>query len=303
MHEHAHHHHGSGHLRPLIWGLVVTFAFALVEAVGGWLSGSLALLGDAGHMATDALALALGAVAALLAKKPADRQLSYGWGRAEVLAAVANAVFMLVIIIAIALAAIDRLRAPQPVEGGMVMLIAAIGLVVNLVVAWILHRGEQTLNIRGALLHVMGDLLGSVAALVAGAVIHFTGWTPIDPLLSLLICALILVSSLRLLRDSVDVLMERVPRELSLPVVGKALVTVEGVRSVHDLHIWRLDSRTVSLSAHIVVDDLQAWPGVLERLREMLIRRFDIDHITLQPEPLGEHHIHVVDRVSGQPRE
>lgn len=298
MHEHTHHRHGSGHLRPLVWGLVITFAFALVEAVGGWLSGSLALLGDAGHMATDALALALGAVAALLAQKPADRELSFGWGRAEVLAAVVNALFMLLIIIAIGVAAIDRLRAPQPVQGGIVMVIAAIGLVVNLAVAWVLHRGEQTLNIRGALLHVMGDLLGSVAALMAGAVIYFTGWTPIDPILSLLICGLILLSSLRLLRDSIDVLMERVPRELSLPVVGQTLAAVDGVRSVHDLHIWRLDSSTISLSAHIVVDDLQAWPGVLDRLRQTLIQRFDIDHITLQPEPLQDCKVEIVDRIS-----
>ncbi|MGL6162518.1 cation diffusion facilitator family transporter [Microbulbifer sp.] len=286
MHDHVHHRRGSGHLRPLVWGLVITFAFAMVEAVGGWLSGSLALLGDAGHMATDSLALALGAVAALLAQRPADRELSFGWGRAEVLAAIVNAVFMLLIIAGITYAAINRLRDPQPVQGGVVMVIAAIGLLVNVLVAWALHRGEQTLNIRGALLHVMGDLLGSVAALVAGAVIYFTGWTPIDPLLSLLICILILISSLRLLRDAVDVLMERVPRELSLPVVGETMAAVEGVRSVHDLHIWRLDSSTISLSAHIVVDDLQAWPGVLERLRETLIKRFAIEHITLQPEPI-----------------
>ncbi|GAA5523997.1 cadmium, cobalt and zinc/H(+)-K(+) antiporter [Microbulbifer aestuariivivens] len=298
MHEHTHHRRGSGHLRPLVWGLVITFAFALVEAVGGWLSGSLALMGDAGHMATDALALALGAVAAVLAQKPADRELSFGWGRAEVLAAVANALFMLLVITAIGLAAIDRLRAPQPVQGGMVMVIAAIGLVVNLAVAWVLHRGEQTLNIRGALLHVLGDLLGSVAALLAGAVIYFTGWTPIDPILSLLICLLILISSLRLLRDSIDVLMERVPRELSLPVVGETLAAVEGVRSVHDLHIWRLDSSTISLSAHIVVDDLRAWPAVLERLRQTLMRRFDIHHITLQPEPLHGSGVEIIDRIS-----
>ncbi|MEW5248128.1 cation diffusion facilitator family transporter [Microbulbifer sp. 2201CG32-9] len=301
MHDHVHHHQGDGHLRPLVWGLVITLAFAVVEAVGGWLSGSLALLGDAGHMATDGLALALGAVAAMLARRPADRQLSFGWGRAEVLAAMANAVFMLLIIFAIGSAAIDRLMDPQPVRGGMVMAIAAMGLLVNVLVAWMLHRGEQTLNIRGALLHVMGDLLGSVAALLAGAVIFFTGWTPIDPLLSLLICALIAVSSLRLLRDAVDVLMERVPRELSLPVVDRTLAGVEGVRSLHDLHIWRLDSRTISLSAHVVVDDLECWPAVLERLRDTLVRRFDIDHITLQPEPLSEHRHWIGDSI-GDPQ-
>ena len=298
MHDHSHHHHGSGHLKPLVWGLVITLAFAVVEAIGGLLSGSLALLGDAGHMITDSFSLALGAIAALLAQKPASREMSFGWGRAEVLAAMINAVLMLLIVVGISVAAFDRLRHPQPVQGGMVMVIAAIGLLVNVVVAWVLHRGEQTLNIRGALLHVMGDLLGSVAALIAGAVIYFTGWTPIDPLLSVLICVLILFSSLKLLRDAVDVLMQRVPRELSLPMVGEALAAVEGVRSVHDLHIWRLDSRMVSLSAHIVVDDLGAWPRVLERLRKTLIQRFDIHHVTLQPEPLHFDATPIIDRVS-----
>ncbi|WP_231758023.1 cation diffusion facilitator family transporter [Microbulbifer elongatus] len=286
MHDHAHHCHTGSSVRPLVWGLVVTLVFALVEAIGGWLSGSLALLGDAGHMLTDSFSLALGAGAALLAQKPASREMSFGWGRAEVLAALANAVLMLLIVIGISLAAFDRLRDPQPVQGGMVMVIAAIGLMVNIAVAWVLHRGEQTLNIRGAMLHVMGDLLGSVAALVAGAVIYFTGWTPIDPLLSILICLLILFASVKLLRDAVDVLMQRVPRELSLPVVGEAMAVEEGVRSVHDLHIWRLDSSMIYLSAHIVVDDLATWPRVLKRLQGMLEQRFAVHHITLQPEPL-----------------
>ncbi|WGL16450.1 cation diffusion facilitator family transporter [Microbulbifer bruguierae] len=299
MHDHTHHHHGDNHLKPLVWGLVITLAFAVVEAIGGWLSGSLALLGDAGHMVTDSFSLGLGAVAALVAKRPASREMSFGWGRAEVLAATVNAVFMLLIVIGIAVAAVGRLRDPQPVQGGVVMVIAAIGMLVNIAVAWVLHRGEQTLNIRGALLHVIGDLLGSVAALTAGAVIYFTGWTPIDPLLSLLICLLILFSSLTLLRDAVDVLMARVPRELSLPSVGEAMAEESGVRSVHDLHIWRQDSSTILLSAHIVVDDLAAWPKVLERLRQLLVRRFGIDHITLQPEPLHFDSTPIIDRVSG----
>ncbi|WP_445361242.1 cation diffusion facilitator family transporter [Microbulbifer sp. EKSA005] len=298
MHDHVHHRTGNGALRPLIIALVLTLSFSIVEAIGGWLSGSLALLGDAAHMLTDTFALALGAIAAVLAKKPADRELSFGWGRAEVLAAVTNGLIMLLIVVGISFMAIDRLRNPQPVHGSTVMLIAAMGLLINILAAWVLLKGERTLNIRGALLHVMGDMLGSVAALASGAVIYFTGWVPIDPLLSLLICLLILVSCVRLLRDAIDVLMERVPRELSLPVVGETLAAVTGVRSVHDLHIWRLDSSTISLSAHIVVDDLQAWPSVLERLRETLVKRFDIDHITLQPEPLVMPEVTVIDKVS-----
>ncbi|HET9680137.1 MAG TPA: cation diffusion facilitator family transporter [Gammaproteobacteria bacterium] len=295
MHDHVHHKEGTNHLKPLIWALLITFAFAIVEAVGGWLSGSLALLSDAGHMVTDVAALALGAIAAALARKPAGQQLSFGWGRAEVLAAIINVLFMLAIITGIGYAAIARLQAPQPVNGTLVMLIAAIGLIINIGVAWVLHRGEQTLNIRGALLHVVGDLLGSVGALIAGAVIWLTGWTLIDPILSLVICLLILVSALRLLRDAIHVLIEGVPRELDLPHVGKSMATVDGVRSVHDLHIWRLDSSTISLSAHVVVDDLRAWPGVLVGLREILIQHFGIEHITLQPEPIELARVAVTD--------
>lgn len=285
MHDHVHHRTGSGHVKPLAWSLLLTLSFALVEAVAGWWSGSLALLGDAGHMATDALSLGLGVVAGVLARRPAGTRYSYGWGRAEVLAALANALFMLAIIAAIAIAAIERLQAPQPVVGGAVIGVAAIGLLVNLLVFRVLHRGEQTLNTRGAMLHVVGDLLGSVAALASGLVIVLTGWTPIDPILSLLICALILVSALRLLREALRVVMEGVPPGVDLPAVGQAMAGVTGVLSVHDLHIWRLDSSTVSLSAHVVVNDLAGWPGVLDGLRDVLIQRFGISHITLQPEP------------------
>lgn len=295
MHDHVHQQTGSNHLKPLIWALLITFAFAIIEAIGGWLSGSLALLSDAGHMVTDAAALSLGAIAAALARKPAGSRLSFGWGRAEVLAAIINALFMLAIVIGIAYAAIARLSSPQPVAGGTVMLIAAIGLTINIGVAWLLHRGEQTLNIRGALLHVMGDLLGSVGALIAGFTIWLTGWTPIDPILSLLICVLILISGFRLLRDALHVVMEGVPRELDLPEVGKTMAAVVGVRSVHDLHIWRLDSSTISLSAHVVVDQLTAWPGVLNGLRETLIQRFGIEHITLQPEPIELARVAIAD--------
>jgi len=285
MHDHVHHRTGTGHVKPLIWSLLLTLSFALVEAVAGWWSGSLALLGDAGHMTTDSLSLGLGVVAGFLARRPAGARYSYGWGRAEVLAALANALFMLAIIAAIALAAIARLQAPRPVAGGAVIGVAALGLLVNLLVFRVLHRGEQTLNIRGALLHVLGDLLGSAAALTAGLVIVLTGWTPIDPILSLLICALILVSALRLLREALRVVMEGVPANVNLPAVGQAMAGVDGVLSVHDLHIWQLDSSTVSLSAHVVINDLTGWPGVLDGLRDVLIQRFGISHITLQPEP------------------
>ncbi len=288
MAHHPHPHHASAD-RALTIGLAVTLSYALIEAVGGWWSGSLALLGDAGHMLTDATALGLAAFAAWVSRQPPSSRHSYGLVRAEVVAAMINSLFMLIIVASIAYHAIERLRHPHDVAGGAVMVIAFIGLVVNLYVAKILHGGEQTLNTRAALLHVLGDLLGSVAALLAGAVIYFTGWTPIDPLLSLLICGLILWSSVRLLRDVLHVIMEGVPRGIDLPEVGHAMAAVEGVESVHDLHIWTLSSGLVALSAHVVIDDLQQWESTLTRLKNLLQSRYAIEHITLQPETRNPH--------------
>ena len=270
--------------RVLITGLTITVVFALIEAIGGWWSGSLALLGDAGHMITDATALGLAAFAAWVSRQPPSARHSYGLVRAEVVAAMINSLFMLLVVTLISYHAIERLRHPQDVAGGVVMLIAAVGLLVNIYVAKILHGGEQTLNTRAALLHVMGDLLGSVAALLAGAIIYFTGWTPIDPILSFLISGLILWSSFRLLREVLHVIMEGVPPYLDLPKVGMTMAKVKGVTSVHDLHIWTLSSGLVALSAHIVIEDMQQWVTTLGRLKILLRERFAIEHITLQPE-------------------
>ena len=279
------HQHGHGNDQALLHGMLITILFAAVEAVGGWWSGSLTLLGDAGHMVSDGTALGLAAFAARVARQPASAQHSYGLVRAEAVAALVNGLFMLLVVAGIAYHAIERLRSPHAVAGGTVMIIAFLGLLINLLVAKMLHGGEQTLNTRGALLHVLGDLLGSVAAMLAGLVIYFTGWMPIDPLLSLLICGLILFSSLRLLRDVLNVIMEGVPRGLELPEVGQAMAGVSGVSSVHDLHIWTLSSGMVVLSAHVVIQDMNHWERILDASRRLLSERFSIDHVTLQPEP------------------
>ncbi len=279
------HSHASTSSRSLLLALFLTAGFALVELIGGLLANSLALLGDAGHMATDAAALGLGAAAALLSRRGASRRYSFGLQRAEVLGALINVLFMYAVVAAIGVAAIARLREPQPVAGLSVMLVAGAGLLINLLVLHILHRGEQTLNTRGAMLHVLGDLLGSVAALAAGAVIWLSGWTPIDPLLSLLICGVILISSTRLLLEALHVVMEGVPAGLSLARVGEHMAGADpDVFSVHDLHIWSLSSNSLALSAHVVVRDLAGWPRLLTRLREELHEEFGIDHVTLQPE-------------------
>jgi len=277
--------HSSDSGRRLMVALGLTLGFAAVEAIAGWWSGSLALVSDAGHMLTDSVSLGLAAVAERLSRRPASSRHSYGLQRAEVLAGLLNTVLMLALIAALAVAGVGRLLSPQPVHGEAVSLVAGIGLALNILVALLLSRGEQTINMRGALLHVLGDLLGSLAALVAGLVIIFSGWTPIDPILSLCIAGLILLSSLRLLQDTLHTLMEGVPRHLSLEEIGRAIAARPKVRAVHDLHLWAVSSRQVALSAHLVVEDLAHWQEVLADVAEKL-HELGIDHATLQPEPL-----------------
>ncbi|TAK50521.1 MAG: cation transporter [Betaproteobacteria bacterium] len=284
-HEHHAHRHPHQAGRMLWIATALTLGFASVEAVVGWWAGSLALVADAGHMVNDAGALALAAAAAWFAKRPASRLHSYGFGRAEFLAALVNSLALLALVTWLAVAAVQRLQDPQPVAGEAVSVTAALGLAINILVAWLLSRGESNLNTRAALLHVVGDLLGSIAALIAGVVIIFTGWTPIDPLLSLVIGALIVVSSLRLLREALHGLMEGVPPHLSLEEIGRAIAGVPGVVSVHDLHVWSVAPNEPMLSAHLMVKDLKRWPAILAETRALLAERYRIEHATLQPEP------------------
>lgn len=281
---HDHHHHGLGHSGGvLVFALTLTAAFALCEAIGGWWAGSLALLSDAGHMATDVAALALALFAQRVARRPPSKHKSYGYARAEVLGAFVNALIMLGVVVWIAAEAVSRLLHPTPVAGGAVIAIATAGLMVNVVVAWRLAGAGASLNHRAALLHVLGDLMGSVAAIAAGVVIQLTGWLPIDPILSLVVALLILRSTWVLLHQASDVLMEGVPAHISYDEVGKALSALPGVVSVHDLHIWAMSGERAALSAHLVIADAQRWPQLLDECRDLLRRRFSIDHVTLQP--------------------
>lgn len=275
-----------GRADAALWGAAaLTLAFAALEAVGGWWTGSLALLSDAGHMLGDGAALLLAALAGWMARRPPSGRHSYGFGRAEVFAALVNGGTLLVIAMVIAYEAIERLGQPREVLGGTAMLIALAGLVVNLGILKWLAPHKDDMNARAAALHVLGDTLGSVAALVSGAVIFTTGWTPIDPLASLFICVLIAITSLRLLREAMHALMEGVPLRLSTESVGQAMAAHEGVASVHDLHIWTLSGTRVAISAHVVVRDLSRWERTLHELQELLRERFGIEHVTLQPEP------------------
>ena len=271
----------------LLWPLLLILSFAVVEALGGWYAGSLALLGDAGHMFSDAAALGLAWLGAWVAARPASQRHSYGLLRAEVIVALVNGLLMLLVVAGIVYEAIQRLHTPEPVRGLEVMVIAALGLVVNIVVAKRLHGHQHNLNYRAALLHVLGDLLGSVAALAAGAVIYFTGWMPIDPILSLFISALILVSTVRLLREVLHVLMEGVPHHIQLDKVAARLSAIPKVHEIHSIHVWALSSEVTALSAHVVLEDINAWHEVLTGCRTVLQAEFDIDHVTLQPETVS----------------
>jgi cobalt-zinc-cadmium efflux system protein len=290
-HAHAHaHSHEAG--RPaFIAALAVTFAYALVELAGGIWSGSLALASDAGHMFSDSAALALAAAAAWLARRPPGLKHSYGLARAEVIAASLNGLAMLGIIVVLVVEAVQRLLAPQPVAAVAVMVIAAVGLLVNAGVAFMLSRGHGDLNTRAALVHVMGDLVSSLAALIAGAVIYATGWLLIDPILSLVIAVLILVTTLRLLRDTLHVLMEGVPAAVDLGEIGNALAAIRGVSAVHDLHVWSIGSDRAALSAHLEVERLDEWPSILLSSQSLLRERFSVDHVTLQPELVHPTHL------------
>lgn len=281
----AHTLEGTDSRRTFALALTATALFAVVEFIGGWIANSLALMGDAGHMITDSGALALGALAASVSRIGTTGRYTYGLQRAEVIGALFNVFFMYAVVVMIGIAAVDRLRNPAEVAGPTVIIIATIGLGVNLLVMAILHRGEQTLNTRGALLHVLGDLLGSVAAIAAGVTIWVTGWTPIDPILSLLICLLILVSSTRLLMEALNVVMEGIPDGISLRAVRKGVLNAAPeIIDVHDLHIWTLSSRMTAMSAHIVISDMTRWPAMADDLHDLLAEQFDIRHATLQPE-------------------
>lgn len=286
-HNHSHHHSHTHHHphRPLILAICLIFLFAIVEALGGWYTGSLALLGDAGHMASDGVALGIAAFAGWLAAKPPSYKHSYGFGRAEVVAAWISSLMMLLISLVVIIEAINRLHHPQPVNGGPVIFIALAGIAINLFAAWLLARGEPTLNIRAALLHVMSDIVGSIAALVAGAVIYFTGWLLIDPILSILIGILILLSSVSLLRESLLILMEAVPGHISFKKVSADMNSIPGINAIHDLHIWTLSSGIVALSAHVDINELSHWQKILDELRQLLKNKYQINHVTLQPEP------------------
>ena len=269
----------------IVFGL--TALFMVVEAVGGWVSGSLALLADAGHMATDVAALGLALVTAAIGARPADDRKTYGYRRWEILAALANGAALIGVAIWVVIEAVHRLGNPPPVRFGLLIAVAGAGLVVNVIAIAILHGSHQhNLNARGAYLHVLGDLLGSVAAIAAGVIIATTGWTLADPILSVGVALLILIGAWRLVAESVDILLEAVPRGVSMAEVQRRMLAIPGVTAVHDLHVWTVGSGTVAMSGHAVVPDLALHPPALAAIR-MAMGKLGIGHVTIQLEVDG----------------
>jgi cobalt-zinc-cadmium efflux system protein len=273
--------------------LALTCVVLLVELAGGLAAHSLALLSDAGHVLTDVFALGLAWFAVAQAKRPADQRRSYGYHRVSILAALVNAVTLIVIVLVIAVEAVRRLANPEPVQGGIVIVAALAGIAINAFVAFGLRRETHNLNTRAALLHVTGDIGASIGVVIAGAIILLTGWLAIDPLLSIGIAVLIAFGAWRIVRETVNLLMEGTPRDINLAAVTNEITGTQLISSMHDLHVWALSSDEMALSVHVVVDDcpLGEAEHVVRDLERRLCDRFAIGHTTIQVEschPCGE---------------
>ena len=286
-HDHSHSHDHKGNIRRVQIALILTGLFMLVEVVGGIISGSLALLADAGHMLTDTMALALAAFAFRVSSRPADSRRSYGYQRFQIIAAFVNGLSLLVIVAWILFEAVMRLIEPPDVIGTTMLLVASAGLAVNIVVFVILHSGDQeNLNIRGAALHVLGDLLGSVAAIVAALIILNTGWMPIDPILSVLVAMLILRSAWQLVKRSAHILLEGAPEWLDVDdMQARIIAIVPEVSEIHHVHVWGLTPQHPMLTMHVVLGEAATDPTPLvRRVKEVLKAEFAINHSTIEVE-------------------
>jgi cobalt-zinc-cadmium efflux system protein len=287
--EHSHS-HGPGawrgaDRRALLIAAALTTAFMFAEAAGGLIFGSLALLADAGHMLSDSFSLLLALAAVSLAARPATARRTFGFKRAEILAALVNGVLLVVVSVWVIVEALQRLRDPVEILGGGMLVVAVLGLVVNLIAARVLMRsGGESLNVRAALRHVLGDLAGSVGVIVAALAIILTGWEPIDAIVSILISVTIAASAWSVLREAVEVLLESAPADLDTQEIGEAMASESGVLEVHDLHVWQITSGFPSLSAHVLVGADDDCHRVRLRLEVMLAERFEIEHTTLQVE-------------------
>jgi cobalt-zinc-cadmium efflux system protein len=290
-HDHDHTHDHNYNQRRLRLALMLTGGYCVVEFVGGLLTHSLALLSDAGHMLSDVSAMGLSLFAAYIATLPVTSQKTFGYYRAEILAALLNGLALWLVAGVIFREAYYRFFSPADIHGTGMILIASVGLVVNLVTAWMLHDSHHNnLNLHGVFLHVLGDALGSVGAIVAGVVILWTGWNWVDPITSVVIGILILFSSFDLVRESIDILMQATPRHLDLADIQTTLEAVPGIARVHDLHVWTLTSGLFNLTAHVVVNGASDHHALLDAIEQTIRQRYGIDHTTIQLEPQDRQH-------------
>jgi cobalt-zinc-cadmium efflux system protein len=291
-HSHSHSHgRGEGNERAMLWALALTATFMVAEVAGGLLTGSLALLSDAAHMFTDVAALAVAIAAIRIARRPADRRRTFGYYRFEILAAAFNATLLFFVAIYILWEAWERLREPPEIQSLGMLLVAAAGLVVNLVAMRLLRSGSETsLNMKGAYLEVWADLLGSIGVIAAALLIRFTGWGWVDPLVGVAIGLWVLPRAWTLLREALNILLEGVPQGIDLDAIEQAMLAMPGVSGVHDLHVWALTSGRHALMTHIeVAPDLPRQERLEEAMGQMLQERFGISHSTVQVELPGAH--------------
>ncbi len=276
--------------RGLFLATFLTITIFLVELVGGLMSGSLALLADAGHMFTDVLALLISSLAVWVAAKPATKNRTYGLYRIEILAALLNGIVLCLIAIFICYEAILRFGSPRDIHTGKMTLFGGVGLIANIVSAWLLHRSkESSINVKAAYFHVLSDLMGSVGVLIAAGLVTLTGWSGFDSLISLSIAVLIVRSGWNVVSEAVDVLLESVPRDLDIACIERELRSHEHVVDLHDLHIWSITSGVNALSCHIVVDEYDCSQNLILSIHKLLKERFNIDHVTIQ---LENPHVH-----------
>lgn len=295
-HSHSHNHNfrdANGQI--LFWCLLITFSFSIVEGVGGYITHSITLQTDALHMLTDAAGLLIAYIANIISKKPATINLTFGFGKAEAIGALINCIFTIILTFGLLFEAISRFINPVTVAGGGLFILACVGLAVNGGIAFVLSKSTESLNTRAAFIHALGDMLGSVVAIIAGGIIYLSGLSMVDPILSLFLIAFMIISNYNIIKKSSIVLMAGVPEHLDYEQIGYDLEAIPGIISVHDLHIWYMSANKSALSAHIVAKDPLSWHKTLILCQEMLEEKHQIDHVTLQHEFEHVNHKHCDD--------
>ena len=286
--EHPEHNHGlQKNRKALLIALGITGTIMIVEAVGGILSNSLALLSDAGHMLTDLMSLLLSLIALQLASRPSSATRTYGFYRMEILAALINGTTLILISMVILYEAYERMMTPRAIDTVLMMWVAGVGLAANGIAAWaMMHSSRENLNLRGAYLHIVGDALSSIGVLGGGLAIYFTGWSAIDPILSAGICLMILRGAVLLVKESLNVLLEAVPKELDLMEVQRSVQSLPGVKGLHHIHLWTITSSMYALSAHILIEDVMMshTAKIIQEINQLLLKKFRIAHTTIQLE-------------------